>query len=138
MYPELMIAPMREELTRHNITALKTAEDAENFFNEHKNETTLLIINSVCGCAAGKARPVAAESLSHDKRPQNAVTVFAGADLEAVTWVRDTFAPHLQSSPSMALIKDGKVLAAVEREIIQSEENQELLDRLHKIFEQHC
>jgi len=106
MYPEDLIAPMREELSQVGFEATRTAEDVEQ--NINKEGTTLVVVNSVCGCAAGSARPAARMAISGDRKPDRMITVFAGNDVEAVNKAREMMAPFPPSSPAMALFKDGE------------------------------
>src|ERR687889_86397 len=106
-YPEIMIRPMREELTRLGIEETRTPEQVENAIKE-TNGTVMVVVNSVCGCAAGKARPGIAMALRHATKPDRAITVFAGADIEATERARALFTGYPPSSPSIGLLKDGK------------------------------
>lgn len=136
MYPEFMIAPMREELTRHGVEEARTAPEVE--VAAAKGGTTLVVVNSVCGCAAGKARPGVALALQHKTRPDRAITVFAGADLEATERARGYFAGYGPSSPSMGLLKDGKLVFMLERRQIEGHTAAEIAQALTSAFDQYC
>lgn len=138
MYPEPLVAPMRADLTTAGFTELKTAEEVDNHLAEHKG-TTLLVINSVCGCAAGAARPGIKLALSHTKKkPDNLATVFAGVDKEAVAKVREYALPYPPSSPSIALFKDGELVHFVERHHIEGRNAQMIAEHLLEVFEEYC
>src|SRR5690606_32820940 len=107
-YPEMLLRPMREELTRIGVEELRTAEEVDRALRE--SGTTLVVVNSVCGCAARNARPAVAMALRHDTRPDRATTVFAGQDLEATGQARSYFHGYPPSSPSLALLKDGELV----------------------------
>src|SRR6266545_1640912 len=104
-YPEIMIRPMREELTRLGFQELKTPDQVDATL-QNSEGTVMVVVNSICGCAAGKARPGVALALQHDARPENLATVFAGADIEATEKARSYFTGYRPSSPSIALLKD--------------------------------
>jgi putative YphP/YqiW family bacilliredoxin len=136
-YPEMMVAPMRAELTNNGFTELKTAEEVENAMNGN-NDTTLLVVNSVCGCAAGSARPGILKSLSGSKKPVKLLTVFAGQDLEATSKAREFMIPFPPSSPAVALLKNGEVVHMVERHMIEGRTADMLADNLMAAYEEHC
>ncbi|MCW5966302.1 MAG: BrxA/BrxB family bacilliredoxin [Bryobacterales bacterium] len=137
-YPEPLIIPMREDLTRHGIEETRTPDDVDAAVRP-ENGTVLMVINSVCGCAAGKARPGVVMSLRDSKvRPDKAVTVFAGADLEAVQHVRELLAAYPPSSPSVALFKDGKPVYMMHRRDIESSTAPEIATILMGAYAQHC
>ncbi len=136
-YPEMMVAPMRAELTNNGFTELKTAEEVENAMNGN-NDTTLLVVNSVCGCAAGSARPGILKSLSGSKKPVKLLTVFAGQDLEATAKAREFMIPFPPSSPAVALLKNGEVVHMVERHMIEGRTADMLADNLMAAYEEHC
>lgn len=135
-YPEHFIAPMRAELTRYGILETRTVEDVRNVLASHT--TVLMVVNSVCGCAAGKARPAVGMALRHGVRPDAAATVFAGADLEATQYVRELLAPLPPSSPSIALFRDGKPVFMLHRFQIESRQAPEIARDLTAAFEQYC
>jgi len=135
-YPEPFIAPMRAELTRLGFEDLRTAEAVDAAVKQPG--TTMIVVNSVCGCAAGKARPGIALALTKGKRPDQLNTVFAGADLEATERARGHFAPYPPSSPSIALLKDGKLVYMMERRQIEGQSADMIAAELRKAFETHC
>ena len=117
MYPPELVKPMREDLTKVGFTELYNAEDVNNTLN--KTGTTLVVVNSVCGCAAANARPAAVMSLQNEKKPDQIVTVFAGVDKEAVDAAREHMIPFPPSSPCMALFKNGELVHMLERHHIE-------------------
>ena len=135
-YPEPFIAPMRAELTRLGFEDLRTPEDVDAAVKQPG--TTMIVVNSVCGCAAGKARPGIALALTKGKRPDHLTTVFAGADVEATEQARGYFSGYPPSSPSIALIKDGKVVYMMERRQIEGQSADMIAAELRKAFETHC
>jgi putative YphP/YqiW family bacilliredoxin len=136
MYPEDLIAPMREELSQVGFEATRTAEDVEQ--NINKEGTTLVVVNSVCGCAAGSARPAARMAISGDRKPDRMITVFAGNDVEAVNKAREMMAPFPPSSPAMALFKDGELVHMIERHHIEGRTADMIAENLKGAFEEHC
>lgn len=136
MYPEFMIAPMREELTRIGVAETRTPADVD--AAAAKPGTTLLVVNSVCGCAAGKARPGLALALQNKVTPDRSVTVFAGADIDATERARSYFTGIAPSSPSMGLLKDGKLVFMLERRQIEGRTAPEIAQLLTEAFDQHC
>ncbi|MBX7203619.1 MAG: BrxA/BrxB family bacilliredoxin [Bacteroidia bacterium] len=138
MYPEQMVGPMRAELSSVGFEELKTAEQVAQRFAE-KEGTMLIMINSVCGCAAGTARPGVRLALEKaGKKPQKLTTVFAGNDIEATAEARKHFAPFPPSSPSVALFKDGKLVHFVERHHIEGRSPQMIAENLIMAFDQYC
>ena len=137
MYPEFMIAPMREELTRFGVRELRTAAEVDQAITDTSG-TTMVVVNSVCGCAAGKARPGVALALQHALKPDQVTTVFAGADVEATGRARSYFTGYPPSSPSIALLKDGKLLYMMERHQIENQEADAIAAQLTAAFEEHC
>ena len=135
-YPEPFIAPMRAELTRLGFEDLRTPEAVDAAVKQPG--TTMVVVNSVCGCAAGKARPGIALALTKGKRPDHLTTVFAGADLEATEQARGYFAPYTPSSPSIGLMKDGKLVYMMERRQIEGQSADMIAAELRKAFETHC
>ena len=127
---------MRAELTRLGFEDLRTPDAVDEAVK--KPGTTMIVVNSVCGCAAGKARPGIALALTRGKRPDHLTTVFAGADLEATETARGYFAPYPPSSPSIALIKDGKLVYMMERRQIEGQGADAIAAELRKAFEVHC
>ncbi|MGM9987056.1 MAG: BrxA/BrxB family bacilliredoxin [Bacillaceae bacterium] len=126
----------RKEITDAGYEELKTVEEVEDAFANPG--VTLCMINSVCGCAGGIARPAAAHSIHFDKRPDQLVTVFAGQDKEATAKAREYFTGYAPSSPSFALLKDGKILAMVERHEIEGHEPMQVVQKLQQYFDQYC
>ena len=136
-YPEYICAPMREELTTAGFEELKTPEQVDQTIPESKG-TLLLVLNSVCGCAAGTARPGVKLALSGDKRPDKLTTVFAGQDLEATAEARKFTLPYPPSSPSIALFKDGKLVHFIERHHIEGRSAEMIGEHLKAAFEEYC
>ena len=136
-YPEQLIAPMRKDLTQHGVRETRTAEEVDQALHAESG-TVLMVINSVCGCAAGKARPAVGMALSHSTRPDSAVTVFAGADVEAVQRVRELLSQYPPSSPSIALFRDGKPVFMLHRHQIESRQAPEIAKLLTAAFDQYC
>ncbi len=138
MYPEALVAPMRAELVNVGFDELKSAEAVESHLTEKKG-TTLLVINSVCGCAAGSARPGVAMALSNaSKKPAHLATVFAGVDQEATAKAREYTLPFPPSSPSIALFKDGELMHFVERHHIEGRPAEAIGQHLVHVFEEYC
>ena len=138
MYPEELVAPMRTELTEVGFKEFRTAQEVDDHLKDHKG-TTLIVINSVCGCAAGAARPgVVAAVQNSKKKPETLATVFAGADQEAVAKTREYHAPYPPSSPSIALFKDGELVHMVERHHIEGRPAEMIADHLEQVFEEYC
>ncbi len=136
-YPEYMTAPMAQELTDAGFKSLKTAADVETVLEESKG-TTLVVVNSVCGCAARNARPAAIIASQNEVKPDNLVTVFAGVDGAAVQKAREYMLPYPPSSPSMALFKDGKLVHFIERHNIEGRDARSIAENLKMAFEQYC
>ncbi len=137
MYPEFMIAPMREELTRFGVRELRTAAEVDEALAKTSG-TTMVVVNSVCGCAAGRARPGVALSLQHAVKPDHLTTVFAGADVEATERARSYFTGYPPSSPSIALLRDGKLIYFIERHQIENQEAHAIAAQLTAAFDKHC
>ena len=138
MYPEEFVTPIRSDLVEAGFTELMTAEEVENHMKEHKG-TTLMVINSVCGCAAGAARPAIKMALSHSsKKPESLMTVFAGVDFEATQKVREYTLPYPPSSPSIALFKDGELVSFVERHMIEGRPAELIAEHLLGVFDEYC
>ena len=136
-YPEIMIRPMREDLTRLGVEELRTADAFDETIQNNKG-TLMVVVNSICGCAAGKARPGVALALQHGVKPDKVATVFAGADIEATERARSYFTGHGPSSPSIALLKDGQLVYMLERYQIEGRDAQQIAGELTKAFDQHC
>jgi putative YphP/YqiW family bacilliredoxin len=138
MYPEQLVAPMRTDLTSAGFKELKTSSEVESELKDQKG-TTLLVINSVCGCAAGAARPGIKWALQNtDKKPTSLTTVFAGVDKEAVAKAREYTLPYPPSSPAIALFKDGELVHFVERHHIEGRNAQMIGQHLVEVFEEYC
>lgn len=138
MYPEQLVAPMREDLTIAGFQEFKTAEEVDFHLKSHQG-TTLVVINSVCGCAAGAARPGVKFSLSKsEKKPDNLTTVFAGVDHEAVSKMREYTLPYPPSSPSIALFKDGELVHFVERHHIEGRTAEMIGNHLVEVYQELC
>ncbi len=138
MYPEHLVAPMRTDLTTAGFHEFKTAEEVENHLKNQKG-TSLLVFNSVCGCAAGAARPGVKLALSQtNKKPDYLATVFAGVDKEAVDKAREYTLPYPPSSPSIALFKDGELIHFVERHHIEGRPAEMIARHLLGVFEEYC
>jgi putative YphP/YqiW family bacilliredoxin len=135
-YPEHFLAPMRDELTRLGFEELRTPELVDEAVK--RPGTTLIVVNSVCGCGAGKARPGIALALRNGVRPDHLGTVFAGGDLDATARAREYFMPYPPSSPSVALLKDGKLVYMMERRDIEGSPADVIAQRLQDAFKQHC
>ena len=136
MYPAELVKPMREELTNIGFDELLTSEDVSKALS--KSGTTLVVVNSVCGCAAANARPGVRHSLQNDKTPNNLVTVFAGVDSEATNSARDMMVPFPPSSPSIALFKDGELVHMVERHHIEGRPAELIAENLKAAYNDHC
>jgi putative YphP/YqiW family bacilliredoxin len=137
MYPELMLIPMREELTRLGIEEAKTAESVEDAVHNTAG-TLMVVVNSVCGCAAGKMRPGIRRALEHGTKPARSITVFAGQDQEATERARGYFSGYLPSSPSIGFLRDGKLVHMIERRDIESRTADQIAEMLHQAFEKYC
>jgi putative YphP/YqiW family bacilliredoxin len=136
-YPEIMIRPMREDLTRLGVEELKTPEQVDDAVKNSKG-TLMVVVNSICGCAAGKARPGVALALQHDVKPDRVATVFAGADIEATERARSYFTGYGPSSPSIAILKDGELVYMLERFQIEGRDATQIAGELAQAFEKHC
>src|SRR5438309_6470769 len=136
-YPEFMIQPMREELTRLGVEELRTPEAVDEAIKNSPG-TLMVVVNSVCGCAAGKARPGIALALQQDVRPDKVATVFAGADIEATERARSYFTGYGPSSPSVALLKNGKLVYMMERYQIEGKNPSQIAEELSLAFDDYC
>ena len=137
MYSNVLVIPMREDLTKLGINELKTSEEVDEVFSNKKG-TTLLVINSVCGCAAGNARPAVKLALDHNVLPDKLTTVFAGQDQEATAQARSYIEGYPPSSPSMALFKDGQMVEMIQRHQIEGRTPEEIASDLTTAFDKHC
>ena len=136
-YSEMLVRPMREELTRLGARELRTPDEVREVLDE-ADGTTLVVVNSVCGCAARNARPAVARALQHQKLPDRVATVFAGQDLEATAEARRRFHGYAPSSPSIALLKDGDVAFMLERHQIEGRSADEIARDLAGAFDRYC
>jgi putative YphP/YqiW family bacilliredoxin len=144
-YPEFFVAPMRQELTNLGVRELRTAADVDAVLGRQNTQpgdqqgpTVMVVVNSVCGCAAGKARPGVAMALQHQTKPEIVATVFAGADIEATERARSYFAGYPPSSPAIALMRDGKLLWMLERRNIENQSADMIAKNLTDAFDKHC
>jgi putative YphP/YqiW family bacilliredoxin len=136
-YPESFIGPMREELTRLGVRELRTPEQVDAAIRD-THGTVMVVVNSMCGCAAGKARPGIAQALQHQNKPDVVATVFAGGDIEATERARGYFAPYPPSSPSVALLRDGKLVYMLERRQIENQTAGAIAKALTDAFDTYC
>lgn len=132
-----MVIPMREELTRLGVEELKTASDVDSKLQAPQG-TTLVIINSICGCAAGRLRPAVRTALQNSSRPDRSFSVFAGQDLEATERARSYFTGYPPSSPSLALFNEGKLVHMMQRSDIEHRDAADIANELKRVFDQHC
>lgn len=138
MYPPELVSPMRKELSGNGFTELRTAEEVDKVLQEN-NDTVLVVVNSVCGCAAGAARPGVLQAVSGaSKLPAHLTTVFAGVDQEATARARAYMLPYPPSSPAIALFKGGKLVELIERRMIEGRSAQMIAGALQSMFDQHC
>ena len=137
MYPEFFIAPMRDELTRLGAVEWRTAAEVDKGLRDTPG-TVMVVVNSVCGCAAGKARPGVALALQHAVKPSLVATVFAGADVEATDTARGYFTGYPPSSPSVALLQNGKLVYMMERHQLENQEANSIARELTAAFDKHC
>lgn len=137
MYNPTMVQPMREELTSLGIKELKTAEEVDQYLN-NATGTQMIVVNSICGCAAGGARPGVAMALNSEKKPDSVATVFAGQDIEATQKARSYFHGYQPSSPSAALLKDGKIVFMLERSDIEGYSANQIAEKLKAAFNEYC
>lgn len=137
MYPEELVAPMRADLTNHGFVELRNAESVTETMDNHEG-TALLVVNSVCGCAAGNARPGAIASLTGDKRPDQLITVFAGQDAEATAKAREYLLPYPPSSPSIGLFKNGELVHFIERHHIEGSTADMISNHLKQVYQEFC
>ncbi len=136
MYPQELVAPMESELVSRGFEALRSAKEVDNVIS--KEGTTLVVVNSVCGCAAGSARPGVIFSLDNEKKPAHLATVFAGVDREAVDQARNYMLPYPPSSPSIALFKDSKLVHVVERHHIEGRTYEMIASHLKMVYDEYC
>jgi putative YphP/YqiW family bacilliredoxin len=136
-YPEILIKPMREDLTRHGVQETRTAAEVDDAVNKTAGPL-MIVVNSVCGCAAGKARPGIALALNHDVVPEKVITVFAGADIEATDRARSYFKGYFPSSPSIGILRNGELVYMMERHQIEGREAPEIARELTAAFDRCC
>lgn len=136
-YPEIMIAPMREDLRRIGFQELRTAPEVDNALAEERR-TTLLVVNSMCGCAAGAARPAIGMSLQHEHKPEVLLTVFAGQDLDATERAREYIVGYPPSSPSIALFRGGELVWMLERHQVQGRFPEQISVDLKRAYDEYC
>src|ERR1044071_7904499 len=136
MYPEMMVAPMREELTSVGIEETRTAEQVERAISQ--KGTLMVVVNSICGCAAGKMRPAVRTAVQHHARPERMITVFAGQDREATDTARRHFTGYPPSSPSIALLRDGQLVYMIQRSDIENNGPAEISSALKSAFDKYC
>jgi len=136
-YPEMMVAPMREDLVRVGFTEMRTPADVDAVLGADKR-TTLVAMNSVCGCAAAMMRPAVYMSIQGDKKPEVLTTVFAGQDMEATDRTRDYITGYPPSSPSVALFKDGELVYFMERHQIEGRHPEDIAADLRSAYDEHC
>jgi len=136
-YPESFIGPMREELTRLGVKELRTPEQVDSLVRDTPG-TVMVVVNSMCGCAAGKARPGIALALQHANKPDAVGTVFAGGDIDATERARGYFAPYPPSSPSVAILRDGKLVYMLERRQIENQSATGIAQALTEAFDKYC
>jgi len=138
MYPQEIVVPCRGQLTENGFESLESADAVEKFFENSNNETTVLVVNSVCGCAAGTARPGVLRSLTNEKIPARLATVFAGVDREATDAARAHMLPYPPSSPSIAIFKNGELVHFVERYMIEGRSAEMIAEHLKACYDQFC
>jgi putative YphP/YqiW family bacilliredoxin len=136
-YPEMLVAPMRAELTNQGFTELKSADEVSAAMSSN-TDTALVVVNSVCGCAAGSCRPGVLKSLQGDKKPAQLFTVFAGQDLDATSKAREYMMPYPPSSPAIALFKGQELVAMIERHNIEGRSADMIADALQGAYAEHC
>jgi putative YphP/YqiW family bacilliredoxin len=136
-YPESFIGPMREELTRLGVQELRTPGDVD-ALQQQPSKTVIVVVNSKCGCAAGKARPGIARALEHPVQPDVVATVFAGGDIEATDRARTYFTGYPPSSPSIAILRDGEIVYMMERRQIENQSAEAIARQLTEAFDTHC
>jgi len=136
MYPEMMVAPMRQELTSAGIAEARTAVDVEKAVTQ--KGTVMVVVNSICGCAAGRMRPGVRAAIQNEVRPDRMITVFAGQDREATDAARQHFTGYPPSSPSIAILRDGELVYMMERRQIEPSAPAEIANALKQAFEKYC
>jgi putative YphP/YqiW family bacilliredoxin len=137
MYPEVFVRPMREELTKIGFREMRTAEEVDAALKDEKR-SVLVVVNSICGCAAGKARPAVALALANSARPEVLATVFAGQDAEATNHARSYFTGYPPSSPSIGLLREGKLVFMLQRSDIEGRDSHAIAAELTQAFDRFC
>jgi len=137
MYDERFVTPMRQELTQLGVEEMRTPQEVDARLKD-AHGTTLVVVNSICGCAARNARPAVAKAIRHESRPDQLTTVFAGQDVEAVQRARSYFTGYAPSSPQIALMKDGQVVYMLERHQIEGRTAEDIAKDLTRAFDKHC
>ena len=137
MYPDIMVIPMREELTRLGLQELHTPEEVDHAIANHP-DTTMVVVNSICGCAAGRMRPAVRMALQHSARPQRMFSVFAGQDVAATERARSYFTGYPPSSPSIAFLRDGRLLHILQRSDIEHRDPADIAHELKQAFDKYC
>jgi len=136
MYPEIMIIPMREELTRLGVEELRSASDVDQFVR--RSGVSMVVVNSVCGCAAGRMRPAVRKALENAAKPDHLGTVFAGQDRDATEKARSYFEGYPPSSPSIAILRDGQIVHMMQRSDIEHRDAHDIASELTRVFNQFC
>ncbi len=136
MYPEIMVIPMREELSNLGVEELRNPSDVEQFVK--RSGVSMVVVNSVCGCAAGRMRPAVRIALENAAKPDHVGSVFAGQDRDATDTARSYFAPYPPSSPSIAILRDGEVVHMMQRSDIEHRDAHDIAAELTSVFNQHC
>jgi putative YphP/YqiW family bacilliredoxin len=136
MYPEMMVAPMRQELTSAGISEARTAADVENAIAQ--KGTVMVVVNSICGCAAGRMRPAVRAAIQHSIRPERMITVFAGQDRDATEAARRHFTGYPPSSPSIGILRDGELVYMMQRSEIETNGPEQIAAALRNAFEKYC
>jgi len=137
MYPEVMVIPMREELTRLGVQELRTGAEVDRELGTQQG-TSMVIVNSICGCAAGRMRPAVRIALAHSTKPDRVFSVFAGQDVEATERARSYFTGYPPSSPSIAIFREGDLVHMLQRSDIEHRDSADIALELKRIFDQHC
>jgi bacilliredoxin len=137
MYPEVMVVPMREELTRIGVQELRSAVEVDRAI-AGQSGITMVVVNSICGCAAGRMRPAVRAALQHENRPERVFSVFAGQDVEATERARSYFTGYPPSSPSIGLLRDGKLMHMIQRSDIEHRESVDIANELKRVFDKFC
>jgi putative YphP/YqiW family bacilliredoxin len=137
MYPEIMVVPMREELTKLGVEELRTPEEVDQAL-ANRPGTAMVVVNSICGCAAGRMRPAVRAALQHSARPEKVYSVFAGQDRLATDRARSYFTGYPPSSPSIGLMRDGKLVHILQRSDIEHRDSSDIATELRRVFDQYC